>query len=88
MIVWFDNFIRILAQVLNLAILARVIISWLPISRDNPIVAFIDSITEPILGPIRRVLPFMGGLDLSPFFALIFIQIAEWVLRQLLWRLL
>jgi YggT family protein len=83
-ILWLFNFVRILADVLYLAILARVIISWLPISRENVIVQLLLGVTEPILGPIRRVLPNMGGLDLSPMIGLILIWIAQRVIQQMI----
>jgi YggT family protein len=79
----FIYFISILSRVLYFAILGRVIISWLPIGRDNPIVTLLYEVTEPILGPIRRLMPSMGGLDLSPIIALIIIQLAERVLLTL-----
>lgn len=79
-------FIIVLARVLNVAIFIRIILSWMPISRGNPIVTFIYDITEPILGPIRRVMPSLGGFDLSPMIALILIQVAERVLLTLLPR--
>ena len=81
------NFVQILAQALTLAIFVRVIMSWLPISPDSGLVRFMLNITEPILGPIRRVLPRMGMLDFSPFLALILIQVAERVLLMALARL-
>lgn len=81
------NFVQLLAQALNLAILARVIISWLPISPESPFVRFLLGITEPILGPIRRVMPRVGMFDLSPFLGLIFISLAEQVLLMALRRL-
>ncbi len=87
MILWLANFVNIMAQVLNLAILARVILSWLPIGRDNPLVQMLYGITEPILGPIRRAMPNMGGLDLSPFFALILIWVAQRVLLLMIFSL-
>ena len=87
MIVVLTNFVRILAQALNLAIFARVILSWLPLSPENPIVRLLHGITEPILGPIRRIMPRMGMLDLSPFFGLILISLAERVLMMALQRL-
>jgi len=73
-------FVRLLAEALNIAILARVILSWLPISRDSGLVRLLDGLTEPILGPIRRALPAMGMFDFSPFFALLLISMAERVL--------
>ena len=81
-------FIVVLARVLNIAILIRVFLTWIPISRDNPVVSFIYEITEPILGPIRRVLPPVGGLDFSPLVALVLIEVAERVLLTLLARLM
>ena len=87
MIYWLQNFVSILAQVLYWAILARVLITWLPISRESALVQLLFGITEPILGPIRRILPSMGGLDLSPMVALILIMVAQQVLQQVLMRL-
>lgn len=78
------TFINILFWVLYLAILGRIIISWINLSPDNPIVALLYGITEPILAPIRRVLPSMGMLDLSPMVALIVIIIIQRVLLRLL----
>jgi len=78
------SFVRILAQALNIAILARVLLSWIPLDRNNAFVRIVYEITEPILGPIRRVLPSLGGLDLSPIVALILIQVLERVLLTLL----
>jgi len=71
---------RILATILTLywyVILARVLMSWFNPSPKNPIVNAIYRLTEPVLGPIRRLLPPMGGFDLSPlvvFAILIFLQ--------------
>ena len=59
----------ILATILNIywyVILARVLMSWFNPSPNNPIVNAIYRLTEPVLGPIRRLLPPMGGFDLSP----------------------
>ena len=78
--------IVILARALNYAILARIILSWLPISRDSRIVGLLFEITEPILGPLRRVIPSIAGLDLTPMIGLILIQFAERVLLSLLSR--
>ena len=65
-----------------IAIFARIILSWFPISPDSPfasIFSFLYSITEPVLGPIRRVLPPMGmggmGLDLSPIIVIFAMQL-------------
>jgi len=68
------------------AILARVLLSWIPVDRNNRFVIILYDITEPILGPIRRVMPSLGGLDLSPMIALLLVELAERVLLTLLAR--
>ncbi|MHB1295380.1 MAG: YggT family protein [Anaerolineae bacterium] len=78
------NLISILARVLNLLILARVLLSWIPMSRGNQLVEIIYALTEPILGPIRRVLPSLGGLDLSPIVALLLLEVVRTLLVRLL----
>ena len=78
------QFINILFFVLWAAILGRVIISWINLSPDNPIVIVLYGITEPILAPIRRVVPSIGMLDLSPMIALIIMMIVQRVLLRLL----
>ena len=84
MTAYLATFINILFYVLWAAILGRVIISWINLSPDNPIVVLLYGITEPILGPIRRVLPSMGLLDLSPMVALIVMMILQRVLLSLI----
>ena len=57
-----------------IAIFARVILSWFPQTNySNPLVRFIFQVTEPILAPIRRLVPRLGTLDLSPMIALILV---------------
>lgn len=67
----------------SLAIFARAILSFFPISPSSPLAAlvqFLYRITEPVLAPIRRVLPPMGGLDLSPLVVIIGIQVLSSIL--------
>ena len=73
-------FFVLLFQALTLFIFARVILSWLPmfgvnINPYSPFVRFIHQVTEPILEPLRRIIPPIGGtLDLSAMVALIVLQ--------------
>jgi YggT family protein len=60
--------------VLTAAIFIRVLLSWFPIDPRNPLVTLLYDITEPILEPLRRVIPRLGMFDLSPLVALILIQ--------------
>lgn len=64
-----------LAQIFSFLILIRVLLSWLPMSRSSSIANFIYSATEPILEPIRRILPPLGGLDFSPLVAMVLLQV-------------
>jgi YggT family protein len=78
------NFIFLLTTVLTLLILARVVISWVMPRGGGELVAFVYSATEPILAPIRRLLPQMGGFDLSPMIAIFILQaIAQAIARAL-----
>jgi len=68
-----SNFFVAVAGVLNLVltlylwiIIGRALLSWVNPDPRNPIVRFLHNATEPILYPVRRLLPYMGGVDLSP----------------------
>ena len=81
------QFIQILFPVLYIAILARVLLSWFPIGPDSPLIPIIRviyQITEPILGPIRSVLPRMGMLDLSPMIAIILLTVVQQIVYRVL----
>ena len=79
-----EAFINVLAQALTLAIFVRVIQSWVPMRLPWGLGEFIWNVTEPILSPIRRALPSMGGMDLSPLIALLAIQAVRSLLVQIL----
>ncbi|TMC69224.1 MAG: YggT family protein [Chloroflexi bacterium] len=84
-VVFLIAFVDTLANALGLAILVRVVLSWFPNLRIPLGVGdFAWNVSEPILGPIRRILPVAGGLDLSPFIALIAIQFLKGILLQLI----
>jgi YggT family protein len=63
-----------LIDLYSFVVLAAVIMSWLPVDRRNPLWTTVRGLTEPVLAPIRGVLPPMGGLDLSPMVLLIALQ--------------
>ncbi|MGH2355260.1 MAG: YggT family protein [Chloroflexota bacterium] len=70
------QFVNILVQVLVAAIFLRAIFSWfVSPGSDNAIMRLLRDVTEPLLAPLRRVLPTMGALDLSPFVAIILLQV-------------
>ncbi len=82
--IFFARFIDILVRLLSLAILVRVLLSWIPIDRNGRFAEIILQITEPVVGPIRKVLPTLGGLDFSPMIAMILIEMVRTVVINLL----
>lgn len=69
----------------SVSILIQVVLSWIaPHNGDNPITPLISRMNNPILRPIRRLLPAMGGLDLSPLVALLSLQILSMLILPLL----
>ena len=85
LIVFVEAFINVLAWALMVAIFVRVITSWVPnLKLPFGLGDFVWNVSEPILGPIRRAIPFFGGIDFSPFIAFLLIQIATSVLLRLL----
>jgi YggT family protein len=67
----FITFIKLLSTLLWVLILARVIISWTNPRGGGTLVAFVYQVTEPILAPIRRVIPPTSGMDWSPLIAML-----------------
>ena len=68
-------------------IIVSVILSWIGPGTQNPMVGLLHQATEPVLNPFRRIIPPIGGLDLSPIFAIVTLQIvkifADWSLNTL-----
>lgn len=65
-------------EVLKWLIIVRALMSWFVDPRSaNPLVAWIRGVTDAILGPLRSLLPGMGGMDLSPLVAILLIQLAQ-----------
>lgn len=73
--------INVLLDIFTLLLIANAVMSFIRPNQNHPVVHFIHRFTEPVLLPIRRVVPPMGGFDFSVLIALVLIQ----VIRQLLW---
>ncbi|HEX9700333.1 MAG TPA: YggT family protein [Acidobacteriota bacterium] len=88
------NLLEAIAYILNMGltfllilVFARAVISWVQASPYNPIVQFLYTTTEPILRPIRRRLPPMSGIDISPLVVLVIIVFLQRALVQSLFDL-
>ncbi|MBL7002598.1 MAG: YggT family protein [Gammaproteobacteria bacterium] len=76
-------FAELLALALNIflfAVIIIVILSWVSPGAYNPITQLIQSIANPVMGPIQRVMPNLGGLDLSPLVATLAIMLAKMII--------
>ncbi len=77
--------VQLLLTVLNLytwVIIIRALISWVSPDPYNPIVQILRRLTEPVLKPLRRLVPphVTGGLDLSPILAILLIQLVRYTI--------
>lgn len=72
-------------QLLSFAIIARALLSWIAPRSDNAIIRVLNEVTEPILAPLRRVIPLIGMIDITPIVALFLIQFLQsWLVQALL----
>lgn len=70
--------------ILKVALLVRVISSWLPVSPFSVWVRWSYLLSEPILAPMRRIVPNLGGLDITPILAYFLLNLTESVLFRLM----
>ena len=73
------NLVRAILEVFSLLIFARVVLSWVNPNPRHEVLLWVFKLTEPVLGPIRAVIP-LRGVDLSP--------IVAWVLIRILMKLI
>jgi YggT family protein len=64
-----------LIDLYSLVIIGAVVVSWTNVSPDHPAVRLLHRVTEPVLAPVRRALPDVGGVDLSPVVVLVVLQL-------------
>jgi YggT family protein len=69
-----------LIDLYSFIVIADVVVSWIGLSPYHPVARFTGALVDPVLEPIRRVLPPLGGLDFSPWVLLILLQVLKQVL--------
>jgi YggT family protein len=80
---YFRNFVNVLFFALYIAILARALLSWFRVGPDSTLGAILYEITEPILAPLRRVIPPLGGMiDITPIIALFLLQFLQSIIGR------
>ncbi len=71
------DLISLTLTVFLIAIIIQVILSWVNPGHYNPVIGLVNRIAEPVLRPIKRIIPPLGGLDLSPLFACLALMVAK-----------
>jgi YggT family protein len=77
---YFVRAVVILCYALIVAIIIRSLMSWFTVDPKNILVNVVQTITEPILAPLRRILPRLNMFDLSPMVAIILLYVIIWLL--------
>lgn len=80
---------EMLIRIIDFVILIRVLLSWIPFDRDNPIVRIVYGLSEPLLYPIRQLIrksPLGDGMmfDFSPIILLLILQVIQSILYSVL----
>jgi len=60
----------------------RAILSWFAMDPRNPLIEVLDQITEPILAPLRRIVPRIGMIDITPLVAILLLQVLAQAVSQ------
>jgi YggT family protein len=69
-----------LIDLYSLVVLAAVIVSWIQLPPYHPVVKLLNNLTEPALAPIRKIIPPIGGLDITPMLLLVLLQLIKGIL--------
>ena len=71
------DLIALVFTVFLVAVIIQVIVSWVSPGQYNPVIGLVNKLAAPVLGPIRKFIPPMGGIDLSPLFASLLLLVAK-----------
>jgi YggT family protein len=84
LLVWSSlGVVGLLVNIYFFALLAMIILSWVAPGSSNPAIYLLYQITEPVMAPVRKILPSMGGLDFSPILVFILINVIQIALRHM-----
>lgn len=79
---FFFSFVLLFIQILSYAIIGRVIMSWIDQPGSMRITQILNEVTEPILAPLRSIIPSVGMFDLTPIIAMLLLQLLEGLVRS------
>ncbi len=84
LLIWASlGIVGLLVNIYFFALLAMIILSWVAPGSNNPAIYLLYQITEPVMAPVRKMLPPMGGLDFSPILVFILINVIQIALRHM-----
>lgn len=79
----------LLLQIINIAfsvliwmVIIRCLLSFIPHNPYQSIIRFVYEVTEPIMAPFRRIVPIIGGLDISPIAVVLALELVRWAFIQ------
>jgi YggT family protein len=75
--------VGLLVNIYFFALLAMIILSWVAPGSNHPAIYLLHQITEPVMAPVRKALPAMGGMDFSPILVFILINVIQIALRHM-----
>lgn len=78
------SFVELLFNILIFAIIGRALLSWFNVGPGHPIGRVLHEITEPILAPLRQVMPRIGMLDISPIVAILLLSFLQGIILRAL----
>ncbi|MDP4008586.1 MAG: YggT family protein [Candidatus Peregrinibacteria bacterium] len=79
------TFINVLLKLLSVAIIIRVIFSWIKINKTSPFYLFIRDVTEPIMGFFKKYIPPIGMIDISPIVAIFAIDLLIMIVNSMMY---
>jgi YggT family protein len=71
------DLVALILTVFLVAIIIKVILSWVNPGHYNPVIGLVDRLAQPVLRPVRKIVPPIGGLDLSPLLATLLVLVAK-----------
>ena len=78
------SFVNLIVYALSIAIIGRALMSWFDPGMRSPVGRILHDITEPIIAPIRQVVPSLGMFDISPIIALLLLRLIGTLINQAL----
>lgn len=80
---FFVGLVSYVCRVLAFVIFVRVMLSWLMVGRYNPLIMLLDDVAEPILSPLRRIVPRLGIFDISSLAAIAILYVIPMILNAI-----